>query len=199
MFSQLRQLRSDGGHRPGRDFDFVLIDSEHGPTGVLDNRGAGPGGGVLRTVPIRVPNSSSDTILKMLTSEPRHLVPRGSAPPRRPAGWPDRPLLSPGQPGRGQHPASDYGFTPLTDYFARPTGATWRPSSASGRGRNLDAIAATGGHRPALCGGPMTCPLLLVGAPGQVGYESIRDTVDAVLDAARRHGKAGRHLHERPR
>ena len=48
-------------------FDFVLIDSEHGPTGVLDNRELVQAAEYRGTVPIvRVPNSSSDTILKML-------------------------------------------------------------------------------------------------------------------------------------
>ena len=52
---------------------------------------------------------------------------------------------------------------------------------------NLDAIAATEGI-DLLFVGPYDLSSSM-GAPGQVGYESIRDTVDAVLDAARRHGK----------
>ena len=52
---------------------------------------------------------------------------------------------------------------------------------------NLDAIAATEGI-DLLFVGPYDLSSSM-GAPGQVGYESIRDTVNAVLDAARRHGK----------
>lgn len=48
-------------------FDFVLIDSEHGPTDVLKNRELVQAAEYRDVVPIiRVPNSNSDTILKAL-------------------------------------------------------------------------------------------------------------------------------------
>ena len=48
-------------------FDFVLIDSEHGPTAVLDNRDLIAAAEYRDTVPIvRVSNGSDDLILRTL-------------------------------------------------------------------------------------------------------------------------------------
>ena len=63
-------------------FDFVLIDSEHGPTGPVENQAIIQAAEYRGTVPlVRVPNSASDTILKMLDVGAHGiLVPRVNTP-----------------------------------------------------------------------------------------------------------------------
>ena len=172
-------------------FDFVLIDSEHGPTGVLDNRELVQAAEYRGTVPIvRVPNSSSDTILKMLDIGAHGiLVPRVNTAEEASRVARAARYYPQGSRGVASTRASDYGFTPLTDYFALANRRNLVAVQCADVAclPNLDAIAATEGI-DLLFVGPYDLSSSM-GAPGQVGYESIRDTVNAVLDAARRHGK----------
>lgn len=172
-------------------FDFALIDSEHGPTGVLENRELILACEYRDTAPIvRVPNSESDTILKMLDVGAHGvLVPRvnTAAEARRVARaaryYPE------GLRGVASSRASDYGFTPLGDYFGLANRRTLVCVQCEDVAclPELDAIAATEGI-DLLFVGPYDLSASM-GAPGRVGYEDIRETVDAVLAAARRHGK----------
>lgn len=172
-------------------FDFALIDSEHGPTDALDNRGLILAAEYRGTVPIvRVPNSGSDTILRMLDVGAHGiLVPRVNT--REEAERVARAARYYPQGARGVAGtrAADYGFTPLSEYFGLANARTLVAVQCEDVAclPNLDAIAAVEGI-DMLFIGPYDLSASM-GAPGQVDYESIRDTVRKVLDAARRHGK----------
>jgi 4-hydroxy-2-oxoheptanedioate aldolase len=172
-------------------FDFVLIDSEHGPTGAIENRALIEAAESRGTVPIvRVPNSGKDTILKMLDIGAHGiLVPQVNTAEEARRVVQAARYYPQGSRGVAGTRASDYGFTPLTEYF----GLANRRNLVAVQCENiaclpeLDKIAATEGIDMIFVG-PYDLSASM-GAPGKVGYEFIRDTVDAVLAAAKRHGK----------
>lgn len=172
-------------------FDFVLIDSEHGPTGAAENRELIEAAEYRGTVPIvRVPNSGSDTILKMLDVGAHGiLVPRVNTAEEAERAAGAARYYPMGNRGVASARASDYGFTPLAEYFDRANRRNLVAVQCEDVAclPNLDDIAAVDGV-DMLFVGPYDLSSSM-GTPGRVAYEYIRETVDAVLAAARRHGK----------
>ena len=172
-------------------FDVLLIDSEHGPTGIWENLPMVQAAEYRGAVPIiRVPNKSSDTILKMLDIGAHGiLAPRVNTAEeaaeivRAACYYPE------GLRGVASTRASDYGFTPLSKYFGLANQRNLVAVQCEDVAclPNLDAITATPGVDLIFIG-PYDLSASM-GAPGHVAYEDIRDTVTAVLDAAKRHGK----------
>lgn len=171
--------------------EVVLIDSEHGPTGPVENQlliqAVEQRGGVPL---VRVPNSGRDTILKMLDVGAHGiLVPRvNTAEEARRVAQAAR-YYPQGDRGVASTRASDYGFTPLQEYFQRANRRNLVAVQCEDIAclPELDAIAATEGIDMIFVG-PYDLSASM-GAPGQVAYPFIRETVDAVLDTVRRHGK----------
>ncbi len=172
-------------------FDFVLIDSEHGPTGVMENRELIQAAEYRGTVPIvRVPNGASDTILKMLDVGAHGiLVPRVNTAAEAEQAARAARYCPIGNRGVASTRASDYGFTPLSEYFERANRRNLVAVQCEDVAclPHLDAIAATEGV-DLLFVGPYDLSSSM-GTPGKVAYEYIRETVDAVLAAAGRHHK----------
>lgn len=172
-------------------FDFVLIDSEHGPTGVMENRELIQAAEYRGTVPIvRVPNRSSDAILKMLDVGAHGvLVPRVNTVEEAVQVARAARYCPEGCRGVASTRASDYGFTPLGEYF----GLANRRNLVAVQCEdvaclpNLDRIAAVEGV-DIIFVGPYDLSSSM-GTLGKVEYEFIRDTVEAVLEAVKRHGK----------
>jgi len=172
-------------------FDFVLIDSEHGPTGPVENQAIIQAAEYRGTVPlVRVPNSARDTILKMLDVGAHGIL----APRINTAGEAANVAQSAryypqGNRGVASTRAADYGFTPLAEYFGRANRRNLVAVQCEDVAclPHLDEIAATPGV-DVLFVGPYDLSSTM-GAPGKVAYACIKDTVDAVLAAARRHGK----------
>lgn len=172
-------------------FDFVLIDSEHGPTGPVENQAIIQAAEYRGTVPlVRVPNSAGDTILKMLDVGAHGiLVPRVNTPQEAARAARAARYYPEGSRGVASTRAADYGFTPLTEYFGRANRRNLVAVQCEDVAclPHLDEIAATPGV-DVLFVGPYDLSSSM-GTPGKVAYPSIKDTVDAVLAAARRHGK----------
>lgn len=172
-------------------FDFVLIDSEHGPTGVMENREIVQAAEYRNTIPlVRVPNGNSDTILKMLDIGAHGiLVPHiNTAEEARQVARAAR-YYPEGNRGVASTRAADYGFTSLTEYF----GLANRRNLVAVQCEDIaclpqvDAIAAVEGV-DMLFVGPYDLSSTM-GTPGKVDYESIKEMVDSVLAAVKRHGK----------
>ena len=172
-------------------FDFVLIDSEHGPTGVLENRELILAAEYRGVVPIvRVPNRSSDMILKTLDVGAHGiLVPRVNTVEEAQQIAQAAHYYPQGNRGVASTRAADYGFTPLTQYFglANERNLVAVQCEDIAGFPNIDAIAATEGI-DMLFVGPYDLSSSM-GTPGKVAYSYIQDTVDAVLEATKRHGK----------
>lgn len=172
-------------------FDFMLIDSEHGPTGAMENRELIMAAEYRNTVPIvRVPNSDSDTILRMLDIGAHGImVPRVNT--RKEAEKvANAARYSPqGTRGVASGRASDYGFTPLADYFQLANERTLVAVQCEDIAclEELEDIAATDGIDMIFVG-PYDLSSSM-GALGQVSYECIKTVVDRVIDVTRRHGK----------
>ena len=100
-------------------FDFVLIDSEHGPTGVLENRELIQAAEYRDVVPVvRVPNGMSDTILKMLDVGAHGiLVPHINTAEEAARVAQAAHYYPEGNRGVASTRAADYGFIPLKEYF----------------------------------------------------------------------------------
>jgi len=172
-------------------YDFVLIDSEHGPTGVMENRELVMAAEYRGCPPIvRVPNSSSDAILKTLDIGAHGImVPRVNTPEEAKRVAQAARYYPQGCRGVASTRAADYGFTPLVDYFAAANRRNLVAVQCEDVAclPNLDAIAATDGI-DVIFVGPYDLSSSM-GQPGKVGYEYIKDTVDAVLAATAKHGK----------
>lgn len=172
-------------------FDFVLIDSEHGPTGVLENRELVQAAEYRDLVPIvRIPNRSSDMILKTLDIGAHGiLVPRVNTEEEAKEIAKAARYYPMGLRGVASTRASDYGFTPLKQYFplANQRNLVAVQCEDIACLPNLDAIAAVAGI-DMLFIGPYDLSASM-GKPGNVAYEYIKDVVDTVLDTAKRHRK----------
>lgn len=173
-------------------FDMVVIDSEHGPTGPMDNMPLIQAVEYRGAVPIvRVPNKQSDTILKMLDIGAHGiLVPRVNTPEEARQVVKAVRYFPGGERGVASGRASDYGFTPLTDYFGLANDRNLVAVQCEDVAclPHLDEIAAIDGVDVIFIG-PYDLSATM-GAPGRVAYEAIKDTVTAVLETVRRHGKA---------
>lgn len=172
--------------------DMVVIDSEHGPTGVAENLPLIQAAEFRGAVPIvRVPNKQSDTILKMLDIGAHGiLVPRVNTPEEAKQVVLAARYSPEGQRGVASARASDYGFTPLREYFALANRRNLIAVQCEDVAclPHLDEIAAVEGVDVIFIG-PYDLSATM-GTPGQVGYEAIKDTVTAVLETVHRHGKA---------
>ncbi|MPM33758.1 5-keto-4-deoxy-D-glucarate aldolase [bioreactor metagenome] len=172
-------------------FDFILIDSEHGPTGVLENRELIMAAEYRNTAPIvRVPNSSSDTILRMLDVGAHGiLVPRVNTREEAEKVAKACRYYPRGTRGVAGTRASDYGFTPLSYYFPLANERTLVGVQCEDIAclPELEEIAATDGVDMVFVG-PYDLSSSM-GALGQVSYQDIKDVVDRVIDVTRRHGK----------
>jgi len=172
-------------------FDFVLIDSEHGPTGVLENRELIMAAEYRNTVPIvRVPNSGSDTILRMLDIGAHGImVPRVNTQEEAEKVAQAARYSPQGTRGVASGRASDYGFTPFADYLRLANERTLVAVQCEDIVclPDLDAIAATDGIDMIFVG-PYDLSSSM-GALGKVSYESIKAIVDEVIATTRRHGK----------
>lgn len=172
--------------------DMVVIDSEHGPTGVMENLPLIQAAEYRGAVPIvRVPNKQSDTILKMLDIGAHGiLVPRVNTPEEARQVVKAARYFPEGERGVASARASDYGFTPLTEYFGLANQRNLVAVQCEDVAclPHLDEIAAIDGIDVIFIG-PYDLSATM-GAPGKVAYEAIRDTVSAVLDTVQRHGKA---------
>ena len=172
--------------------DMIVIDSEHGPTGVLENLPLVQAAELRGAVPIvRVPNKQSDTILKMLDIGAHGiLVPRVNTPEEARQVVKAARYFPEGERGVASARASDYGFTRLTDYFGLANHRNLIAVQCEDVAclPHLDEIASIDGIDVIFIG-PYDLSSTM-GAPGQVSYEAIQDTVAAVLEAVHRHGKA---------
>jgi len=172
-------------------FDFILIDSEHGPTGVLENRELIMAAEYRNTVPIvRIPNGSSDTILRMLDVGAHGiLVPRVNTKEEAEKVAKACRYFPRGTRGVAGARASDYGFTPLSYYFPLANERTLVGVQCEDIAclPNLEDIAATDGIDMIFVG-PYDLSSSM-GTLGQVSYQNIKDVVDRVIDVTRRRGK----------
>lgn len=172
-------------------FDFVLIDSEHGPTGPVENQAIIQAAEYRGTVPlVRVPNNASDTILKMMDVGAHGiLVPRVNTPQEAAQVAQAARYFPQGSRGVASTRAADYGFTPLMEYFNQANQRNLVAVQCEDVAclPHLDEIAATSGI-DVLFVGPYDLSSSM-GSPGRVAYTYIKSMVDAVLAAARRHGK----------
>lgn len=172
-------------------FDFILIDSEHGPTGPLENRELIMAAEYRNTVPIvRVPNSGSDTILRMLDVGAHGiLVPRVNTRAQAEKVAMACRYSPRGTRGVAGTRASDYGFTPLSYYFPLANERTLVAVQCEDIAclDELDEIAAVDGVDMVFVG-PYDLSSSM-GGLGKVSYGDIKEVVDRVLDATRRHGK----------
>ena len=172
-------------------FDFVLIDSEHGPTDVLKNRELVQAAEYRDVVPIiRVPNSNSDTILKALDIGAHGiLVPRvNTAEDAQHIARAAR-YYPMGMRGVASTRASDYGFTPLVQYFGLANQRNLVAVQCQDVAclPNLDKIAAVDGI-DLLFIGPYDLSSSM-GTPGKVAYPYIEEMVEAVLAVSKQYKK----------
>lgn len=172
-------------------FDFVLIDSEHGPTGVLENRELIMAAEYRNTVPIvRVSNGNSDTILRMLDVGAHGImVPRVNTKEEAEKVASATRYFPKGNRGVAGARAADYGFTPLLEYFKLENERTLVAVQCEDIDclPNLDDIAATDGIDMIFVG-PYDLSSSM-GALGMVSYEHIKTVVDQVINVTKRHGK----------
>lgn len=170
-------------------FDFVLIDSEHGPTAVLDNRDLIAAAEYRDTVPIvRVSNGSDDLILRTLDVGAHGVMVPQVNTVEKAEGIARAAHYSPeGNRGVATTRASDYGFA--VDYFKKANERTLVIVQCENVAAlsNLEDICSVEGVDMVFLG-PYDYSSSIKKL-GQVDYESIKDVVKTVLDTTKRHGK----------
>ena len=174
-------------------FDFVMIDSEHGPTDVVDNRDLIMAAEYRNTVPIvRVSNASSDLILRTLDVGAHGvMVPQVNDAQRAKDVANAAHYFPEGTRGVASTRAADYGFvTPLPHYFEQANERNLAIVQCENVKcvPHLDEICATDGIDIVFVG-PYDLSATM-GAPGKVGFEYIRDVVEKVLLSTKKYGKA---------
>ena len=171
--------------------DVLVIDSEHGPTSVIDNMPLVMAAEYRGAVPIiRVPNKESDTILKMLDIGAHGvLVPRVNTPEEAQRIAAAARYYPQGGRGVASSRASDYGFTPLGEYFGLANQRNLVAVQCEDVAclPYLEQITATEGIDMIFVG-PYDLSSTM-GAPGRVGYQDIKETVELVLKFTRKYGK----------
>lgn len=173
-------------------FDFVMIDSEHGPTNPLDNRDLIAAAEYRDTVPIvRVPNGSYDMILRTLDVGAHGvMVPQVNTQKQAEAAA-EAALYTPeGSRGVATTRAGDYGFCqPMSEYFRQAN----ERNLVIVQCENIKAVP----HLEQICAvdgvdvvfvGPYDLSASM-GIPGKVDYESIRQVADIVLEKTAENGK----------
>lgn len=173
-------------------FDFVMIDSEHGPTATLDNRDLIAAAEYRDTVPIvRVSNGSYDMILRTLDVGAHGvMVPQVNSREQAEAVV-EAALYTPkGSRGVATTRAGDYGFfQPLSEYFRQAN----ERNLVIVQCENVKAVP----HLEQICAVPGIDVVFVgpydlsasMGTPGKVDYESIRQVADLVLEKTAENGK----------
>lgn len=173
-------------------FDFVMIDSEHGPTDPLDNRDLIAAAEYRDTVPIvRVTNGSYDMILRTLDVGAHGvMVPQVNTSEQAEAAA-EAALYTPeGSRGVATTRAGDYGFfQPMSEYFRQANERNLVIVQCENKKAvpNLEQICAVPGVDVVFVG-PYDLSASM-GTPGKVDYESIRKTADLVLEKTAANGK----------
>lgn len=173
-------------------FDFVMIDSEHGPTDPLRNRDLITAAEYRDTVPlIRVPNGAYDTILRTLDVGAHGvMVPQVNTPGQAQAAA-EAALYTPrGSRGVATTRAGDYGFfQPMSEYFCQANERNLVIVQCENVKAvpNLDEICRVPGIDVVFVG-PYDLSASM-NAPGKVDYGSIRPVADLVLKKTAENGK----------
>ena len=173
-------------------FDFVMIDSEHGPTAPLSNRDLICAAEYRDTVPfVRISNGDYDTVLRTLDIGAHGIMVPQVNTAEKAAAIANAARYSPlGNRGVATVRSSDYGFVqPIGDYFRLANERTTVVVQCENIAAlpELDAICAVPGVDVVFVG-----PYDLSSSMGQIGkvdYASIRETADLVLELTARHGK----------
>lgn len=173
-------------------FDFVMIDSEHGPTMPQANRDLICAAECRDTVPlVRIPNGSYDMVLRTLDVGAHGImVPQVNTADLAQA-IADAARYSPeGNRGVATTRASDYGFCqPMSEYFRKANERNLVIVQCENIKAlpQLDAICAVQGVDVVFLG-----PYDLSSSMGQIGrvdYPSIKEAADRVLACTSAHGK----------
>lgn len=173
-------------------FDFIVIDSEHGPTDPLDNRELILAAEYRDVVPlIRVSNSSSDLILRTLDVGAHGvMIPQVNTREKAEMAASAARYAPLGKRGVATTRAADYGFLqPMSQYFqlANERNLVIVQCENIAALPNLDEICSVDGVDVVFVG-PYDLSASM-GAPGKADYESIRNTVELVLETTARHNK----------
>lgn len=170
-------------------YDFVLIDSEHGPSDVLDNRELIMAAEYRGTVPfVRIPNKLQSSVLKTLDVGAHGiLVPQVNSKKEAEDIANSARYCPEGMRGVASARSSDYGF--VKDYFKKANDRTMVAVQCENiiGVPYLDEIAAIPGIDIIFIG-PFDLSQSM-NAIGQVSYESIKEVVHAVLSAVHNHNK----------
>ncbi len=173
-------------------FDFVMIDSEHGPTDPLRNRDLITAAEYRDTVPlIRVPNGAYDTILRTLDVGAHGVMVPQINTPEQAQAVAEAALYTPqGSRGVATTRAGDYGFfQPVSEYFCQAN----ERNLVVVQCENVKAVP----YLDEICQVP-GIDVVFVGpydlsasmnAPGKVDYESIRPVADLVMKKTAENGK----------
>lgn len=173
-------------------YDYVMIDSEHGPTDAVDNRELILAAEYRGCVPlVRVSNASSDLILRTLDVGAHGvMVPQVNDAERAKAVASAVHYFPQGTRGVANARAADYGFvTPLPHYFELAN----QRNLAIVQCENIQCLP----HLEEICAvegvdvifiGPYDLSTTM-GAPGKVGYDSIREIADRVIEVTKQYGK----------
>lgn len=173
-------------------FDFVMIDSEHGPTAPLENRDLICAAECRDTVPlVRIPNGNYDSVLKTLDVGAHGIMVPQVNSAEMAVAIADAARYSPeGNRGVATSRAGDYGFVqPMTEYFRMAN----ERNMVIVQCENIKALP----HLDEICQVPgvdmvFVGPYDLSSSMGQIGkvdYASIKDVVDRVLECTKAHGK----------
>jgi 4-hydroxy-2-oxoheptanedioate aldolase len=173
------------------NFDFIVIDSEHGPTDVLDNREIIMAAEYRDVAPlVRIANRESESMLKMLDVGAHGImVPRVNTKAEAERIAQAARYFPQGMRGVASARASDYGFMTFASYAAKANERTLVAVQCEDIAclEALDDIAATPGIDMIFIG-PYDLSSSM-GALGAVQYEHIEAVVSKVLEVTKRHGK----------
>ena len=173
-------------------FDFLMIDSEHGPTDVLLNRDLITAAEYRGCPPlVRVSNASYDLILRTLDVGAHGImVPQVNTKEKAEAIAYAAHYYPEGLRGVASTRSSDYGFcSPFPRYFelANKRNLTIAQCENLAGVPYLDDICSVEGIDMIFVG-PYDLSSSM-GQPGQVGYDAIKEVVEKVLEATKKHGK----------
>ncbi len=174
-------------------YDFVMIDSEHGPSDAIDNRELILAAEYRGCAPIvRVSNSSRDLILRTLDVGAHGvMVPQVNDRDTAHQVAQAAHYFPEGIRGVANARAADYGFeSPLPHYFelANKRNLTIVQCENIAALPNLDEIGKQEGI-DVIFVGPYDLSTTM-GKPGKVAYESIHEITDAVAAVCKKNGKA---------
>lgn len=174
-------------------FDFVMIDSEHGPTMPEKNRDLITAAEYRNTVPlVRVPNADYNMILRSLDIGAHGvMIPQVNTADKARAVVSAAYYSPTGNRGVAMTRSSDYGCgLPMREIFNKANERNMVLVQCENivALKELDEICTVPGVDVVFVG-----PYDLSSSMGQLGkvdYDSIRETVDLVLEKTRKYGKA---------